>query len=403
MHIIDRYIFGILWRNWLAITATLTLLSWLIRFLNTMNLVTSSGESVVTVFKMTALVIPEIIFTIAPLSLAIAVIITLNKMNSDSELSILNAAGVSPWRLFRPFIIYFLLAGVFMSVLAFWIKPYTLALWRIEKTHAGGDLVAALLEPGTFAHFKERFIFHFKEADENGELKSVMVKINGADDSHIYYAESGTLSQNGEDIILTLRNGVVFTENFNKPSSDDDVTIQFGLYHLSLTEYLNRGTVVKFKIREYNNRELLRVARDKTDINNAQRALAELHMRLTSFFFIISFAMIAFVMNMRAQTNRQSRILQIGITMVFVLIVRVLSLNFISAANKNPDAIMLIYISALLPIILIMMEIAGLVRISKWFAFIINPLSKSTHKLFYFLFNIRQSPLSFLRKKQPLS
>ena len=51
----------------------------------------------------TGLLIPMLVMMIAPISLVLATAHVINKLSSDSEIIVMNAAGVSPWSLFRPF------------------------------------------------------------------------------------------------------------------------------------------------------------------------------------------------------------------------------------------------------------------------------------------------------------
>ena len=45
-----------------------------------------------------------LVLIIAPIALVIAVAHTLNRLTTDSEIIVMNAAGMSPWRMFRPFL-----------------------------------------------------------------------------------------------------------------------------------------------------------------------------------------------------------------------------------------------------------------------------------------------------------
>uniref|UniRef100_UPI0013D986C0 LptF/LptG family permease n=1 Tax=Stenotrophomonas maltophilia TaxID=40324 RepID=UPI0013D986C0 len=66
--------------------------------------VTNSGQTIALFFLMTSLGIPVLVTLIAPISLFMAIVQTLNKLNGDSELIVMAAAGVSPVRLMRPFV-----------------------------------------------------------------------------------------------------------------------------------------------------------------------------------------------------------------------------------------------------------------------------------------------------------
>ena len=52
----------------------------------------------------TGLSLPTLVTVIAPVALFIATIYTLNRLNGDSELIVMSAAGMAPQRLLRPFL-----------------------------------------------------------------------------------------------------------------------------------------------------------------------------------------------------------------------------------------------------------------------------------------------------------
>lgn len=402
MYILDRYILFSLLRMWSGISITLILLAWLIRFMNTMNLVTSSGESLMTVFRITIFVIPEIAFTILPLSLPIAVIITLTKLNSDSELSILSAAGVSPVRLFRPFLFCFILASLLVGFMGVWLQPKTLALYRIEKTFAGTNLISQLLEPGAFANLRGELIFHFKDVDKNGNLMGIIAQLYSDGNRNTYHAKQGAIVRDGDEIKLILLEGTILPDPFSKENQNDPI-LSFGRYNLPLTEFITSNRTVNFKIREYTNQELLDIIKTHQDERHVQRVKAEMHMRISSFFFVFSFGLLAFTINMASRTTRQNRISQIALAMAVILIARILSLNFISAANKDPSAIALIYISALLPIILCILEILEVVPIGKWLSILFSPLTKLFSFITNKLFNRFESFLKSVKTRKSKS
>ena len=54
---------------------------------------------------MTMLALPALVMIIGPVALFIACLYTLNRINADSELVVVNAAGASPWVVYKPFVV----------------------------------------------------------------------------------------------------------------------------------------------------------------------------------------------------------------------------------------------------------------------------------------------------------
>src|SRR6186713_827140 len=114
MDLIGRYIFKIAFSAFLACLLALTAVIWITSALRELDLLTSKGQTLVMFFTITALSLPTLIAIIAPVALFIAVIYALNRLNGDSELIVMSAAGMPPQRLLRPFL--GLGAGVCMLV-----------------------------------------------------------------------------------------------------------------------------------------------------------------------------------------------------------------------------------------------------------------------------------------------
>src|SRR6266568_6895251 len=100
---ISRYIFRTTFSAFTIILVSLTAVIWVTQALRDFDLMTNQGQSILVFIGITGLIIPLLILVIAPIALLIAVAHVLNKMSNDSEIIVMNAAGMSPWILFRAF------------------------------------------------------------------------------------------------------------------------------------------------------------------------------------------------------------------------------------------------------------------------------------------------------------
>ena len=100
---IDKYIFRTTLASFALVLVSLTGVIWITQALRGIDLMTSQGQTIITFLGLTSLVIPALVLIIAPIALMIAISHTLNKLATNSEIIVMNAAGFSPIRLFRPF------------------------------------------------------------------------------------------------------------------------------------------------------------------------------------------------------------------------------------------------------------------------------------------------------------
>src|SRR5450756_1760189 len=89
---ISRYIFRTTFGAFLIVLVSLTTLIWVTQALRDFDLMTNQGQTIVVFVGITGLIIPLLILVIAPIALLIAVAHVLNKLSTDSEIIVMNAA-----------------------------------------------------------------------------------------------------------------------------------------------------------------------------------------------------------------------------------------------------------------------------------------------------------------------
>src|SRR3954447_26835687 len=104
MRSVDRYIFRTCFGAFTLILFSLTAVIWLTHALREIDLMTNQGQTILVFIGITGLLIPLLVLVISPIALMVAIAYAINKFNSDSEIVVMNAAGMSPWRIFRPFL-----------------------------------------------------------------------------------------------------------------------------------------------------------------------------------------------------------------------------------------------------------------------------------------------------------
>src|SRR5436190_13587731 len=125
---IGRYIFRTTFGAFAVVCASVTALMWVTQALRDIDLMTNQGQSILVFVGLTGLIIPLLVQIIAPIALMIAVAHVLNKLGNDSELIVMNAAGMPPWLLFRSF----LSVGIVVSIIVAAISVYVLP-WGVDE------------------------------------------------------------------------------------------------------------------------------------------------------------------------------------------------------------------------------------------------------------------------------
>ena len=97
---IGRYMFRATMGAFLITLVSLTVI-WFTQAMRDFDLITSQRQTLLVFVGITGMIVPLLVMMIAPIALVMAAAHVLNKLSSDSEIIVMNAAGVSPWRLLR--------------------------------------------------------------------------------------------------------------------------------------------------------------------------------------------------------------------------------------------------------------------------------------------------------------
>ena len=183
MSAFDRYIFRTTFGAFLLVLISLTAVIWLTHALREIDLMTNQRQTILTFIGITGLLIPMLVLVIAPLALVVAVGHTLNRLNTDSEIVVMNASGMSPWRIFRPFLTTTLVVSVLVLGVSAYVAPAGLRELRDWATKVKADFVVNIVQPGRFLSIERGLTFHIRKLDlrlahvQPGALDSTLVAI----------------------------------------------------------------------------------------------------------------------------------------------------------------------------------------------------------------------------------
>ncbi|HEY1474075.1 MAG TPA: LPS export ABC transporter permease LptF [Pseudolabrys sp.] len=303
---ISRYIFRTTFGAFLLILGSLTAVIWVTQALRDFDLITSQGQSIVVFVGITGLIIPLLVLVIAPIALVIAVAHTLNKMSTDSEIIVMNAAGMSPWLLFRAFLAVGLAVSLLVMVISAYFAPKGLRMLRDWLTAVRTDVVTNLVQPGRFVTIENGVTIRIRERRSNGELAGIFLddQRNPAERVTVI-ADTGDLLDNAKGTFLLLQNGMV--QRFEAKQRDPTMVV-FDRYAFDLSQLMAGPQAAKYSIRErYLWQLLFPDPKDPLYIEQPNQFRAELHDRMIAPIYPLAFAVIAFAYLGAPRTNRQSR------------------------------------------------------------------------------------------------
>ena len=305
---ISRYIFRTTFGAFLVVLVSLTAVIWVTQALRDIDLMTSQGQTILVFIGITGLIIPLLVLVIAPIALLIAVAHTLNKMSTDSEIIVMNAAGMSPWLLFRSFLSAAIVVSILVLAISSYAAPKGLRMLRDWLTEVRANVVSTIVQPGRFTAIESGVTIHIRERRNNGQLMGIFLDDRrNPNERMTVVAENGELIDNDTGTFLILQQGVVQNQ---KITERDPAMVKFDRYAFDLSQFSGGPQAVKYSIRErYLWQLVFPDPKDPYLIEQPGPFRAELHDRLMAPLYPITFVVIAFAYLGAPRTTRQSRTL----------------------------------------------------------------------------------------------
>jgi lipopolysaccharide export system permease protein len=339
---IDGYIFRTCFGAFTLILATLTLLIWVTQALRDVDLVTTQGQTVLSFIAITGLIIPLLVLVIAPVAHMIAVAYALNKLNSDSEIVVMSASGMSPWRTFRPFVAVTLVVMLLVGFVSAYLAPKGLRMLNEWVTKVKTDLLTNLVQPGRFMPIEGKLTFHIRERRPNGQLMGVFIDDQrNASERATFLAEYGEVIENERGAFLVLVNGSVQRQ---RASERDPTIVLFDRYAFDLSKFTTSSMVTTVGVRE---RYLWELAnpdpQDPLYHSQPGQFRAELHDRIVAPLYPLAFTVIAFAGLGAPRTTRQSRAFSLGLAILGVAGLRFAGFACVVVAPRTGLAVVFLY------------------------------------------------------------
>ncbi len=123
MNTIERYIFRSAAIAFVVTLCVLTAVVWVTQALREVDLLTTQGQTFLLFLYLTVLALPALVMVIGPIALFIACLYVLNKLNADSELVVINAAGASQWHVIKPFFVLAVAVSLLIASISVVLMP----------------------------------------------------------------------------------------------------------------------------------------------------------------------------------------------------------------------------------------------------------------------------------------
>jgi lipopolysaccharide export system permease protein len=313
MTLFSRYVFRQVANAFVIILVTLTTIVWLATALKQLDLLVSQGQGFTLFLKMTFLSLPSLMALIAPNAMLMASLYTLDRLNGDSELIVMTAAGAPIWRIGAPFVLLAAMVCVVILISNLYVMPASMRALRALITQVRTDVISQVLQPGRFSSTEPGLTFHIRDRSPTGDLLGLLVH-DERDDQQVnsYLATRGRIISNDDGAFLVMFDGHVHRYEPKTPDKGVQI-VHFDQYVLNISA---------LSPQEDTSKELLPRERYLSELLNPDPGLLmqkgaagqlrnELHDRFATPFYPMVFAFLAIAILGHARTTRESRWAQI--------------------------------------------------------------------------------------------
>ena len=343
MRIFSKYVFQQAAGSFLLILVSLTGIVWIALALRQFNVVTTQGQDTWMLVKMTSLAIPNLMAIIAPFSFLIAALHTLNRLNTDSELIVLSAAGSKVWTVGRPLLLLALLVTLSLAFVSHLAQPWSMRLLRDYIVRVRSDLLTQVIQPGRFSSPEPDLMFHIRDREANGVLDGlVMHDTRDKAQSQSYLAEHGTIvKQDGTAYLVMSTGHIIRRTAANEPPQ----IVAFDKYVVDLDRFQPQDEGVgELKPRERYFDELTNPdPKGKIFRNAPGQFRAELHERFSGPLYPIAFAFLIIAFVGQARSTRSTRMESLILTFLLGTACRMAGLALNSSVVRNPAMLFAVY------------------------------------------------------------
>jgi lipopolysaccharide export system permease protein len=196
---LDRYILAQLMGLFGFFALVLVSVYWVNQAVQLFDRLIGDGQSALVVLELTALTLPYVIRLLLPLAAFAATIYAINRMTNESEMVVMQAAGLSPWRMARPVLVFGLLVSVMVAVLTNELVPAARARLAERQAEISQNVTARFLTEGSFMHPAAEVTIYIRAISEHGELMDLFLSDGRKPESRTIYTAQKALIVRGAD------------------------------------------------------------------------------------------------------------------------------------------------------------------------------------------------------------
>lgn len=208
----DRYLLAQLLMLFGFFSLVLVSVYWVNRAVSLFDQLIGDGQSALVFLEFTLLTLPNVIRVVLPISAFVATVHVVNRLITDSEMVVMQAAGLGPWRLARAVLAFGLIVAMVLAVLMHVLVPASRAELARRSAEIAENITARFLAEGQFQHPADGLTLFVDEITPEGELRNLLlVDARGEHSRTTYTARRALLVRDAAGPRLVMIDGMAQT------------------------------------------------------------------------------------------------------------------------------------------------------------------------------------------------
>jgi lipopolysaccharide export system permease protein len=344
---LSSYIFRQLGLAGVLIVAGLSAVIWLTQSLRFIDWIVNRGLPISSFVWIALLMLPTFLAVILPIALFAATIFTYQKLQGDSEITVMRAVGVGQIQLVSPALTIALLGMGLSYAINLYLLPASYREFKVLQTEIRNVHTSVLLQEGVFTEIDDS-VTVFVEQQGAGVVSGIMVQdARNPEKPVTIIAEKGA-------IITTATGPRIVMTNGNRQELDRaSGRISFLFFERYAIDVERRSAAEQQRDLSATERFLSELWDPGPNVADRMRDAyrAEGHQRLASPLYVLGFVGIALAALLAGDFSRRAPTQRILLAVAAVAAVQAIGIGVMNLAGRAPALIPLIYLNAATPIV----------------------------------------------------
>lgn len=188
----------------------LTGIIWLGQTLPLMEIIIDNGHSGFIFLEFAALILPNVLIVVLPISIFVSTLFTINRLFGESEMVVILSSGLSPTRIIRATVAVGVIVMLAMIVLLVVLQPRSTTRLADRIAEVRQDFIGSLLREKQFVHPTAGITIYIKDSSKAGEIEGLFLNDQRDKANPVTYsAKQAILLKDEEELRLVMHQGVM--------------------------------------------------------------------------------------------------------------------------------------------------------------------------------------------------